>query len=80
MTKLNINNDCIGMPVNSYPYGVFGFANKKSYCRSGFPPHVNHEWSVVRDDWDDLVDDFFRRILIETLKYCKRKRSKFCGT
>ncbi|KGM79589.1 hypothetical protein EL79_4125 [Escherichia coli] len=29
MTKLNINNDCFGMPVNSYPYGVFGFANKK---------------------------------------------------
>ncbi|ASF01651.1 hypothetical protein FQY73_24025 [Escherichia coli] len=53
---------------------------KNGYCRSGFPPHVNHEWSVVRDDWDDLVDDFFRRILIETLKYCKRKRSKFCGT
>lgn len=49
---------------------------KNGYCRSGFPPHVNHEWSVVRDDWDDLVDDFFRRILIETLKYCKRKRSK----
>ncbi|WP_249822435.1 hypothetical protein, partial [Escherichia coli] len=48
------------------------------YCQ--YTSHVNHEWSVMRDDWDDLVDDFFRRILIETLKYCKRKRSKFCGT
>ncbi|TLI41509.1 hypothetical protein EWT19_21040 [Escherichia coli O25b:H4] len=45
---------------------------KNGYCRSGFPPHVNHEWSVVRDDWDDLVDDFFRRIR-------KRKLTAVCS-
>jgi hypothetical protein len=46
--------------INGYPHGVFNFDTKKGYCRSGFPPPINHKWSVTGHEWDNAVDDFFR--------------------
>ncbi|ELY3740821.1 DUF2251 domain-containing protein [Cronobacter sakazakii] len=46
--------------INGYPHGVFDFEGKNGYCRSGFPPPINHEWSSQGHEWDDSVDDFFR--------------------
>jgi hypothetical protein len=46
--------------INGYPHGVFDFNGKSGYCRSGFPPPINPDWSVSGHDWTDAVDDFFR--------------------
>ncbi|WP_241576366.1 DUF2251 domain-containing protein [Rosenbergiella collisarenosi] len=46
--------------INGYPHGVFDFVGKNGYCRSGFPPPTNHEWSLSGHEWSDSVDDFFR--------------------
>ncbi|QTF08685.1 DUF2251 domain-containing protein [Brenneria izadpanahii] len=46
--------------INGYPHGVFNFVTKNGYCRSGFPPSINQEWSISGHDWNDAVDDFFR--------------------
>ncbi|EPL1175036.1 DUF2251 domain-containing protein [Morganella morganii] len=46
--------------INGYPHGVFNFETKNGYCRSGFPPSINHEWSMLGHEWNEMVDDFFR--------------------
>lgn len=46
--------------INGYPHGVFDFEGKNGYCRSGFPPRINDEWSAQGHGWNNSVDDFFR--------------------
>ncbi|QIG05411.1 DUF2251 domain-containing protein [Proteus sp. ZN5] len=46
--------------INGYPHGAYDFESKNGYCRSGFPPSVSHEWSILGHEWNDTVDDFFR--------------------
>ncbi|MBD1228755.1 DUF2251 domain-containing protein [Xenorhabdus griffiniae] len=46
--------------INGYPHGVFNFDTKNGYCRSGFPPPINREWSISGHEWNDAVDNFFR--------------------
>ncbi|EPS0102242.1 DUF2251 domain-containing protein [Escherichia coli] len=60
--KIGWSEDCLKcvLLINGYPHGVFDFEGKNGYCRSGFPPSVNHEWSVQGHSWDDYVDNFFR--------------------
>ncbi|HCB9560380.1 TPA: DUF2251 domain-containing protein [Escherichia coli] len=60
--KIGWSEDCLKcvLLINGYPHGVFDFEGKNGYCRSGFPPPVNHEWSVLGHAWDDYVDNFFR--------------------
>ncbi|HDJ0859416.1 TPA: DUF2251 domain-containing protein [Escherichia coli] len=60
--KIGWSEDCLKcvLLINGYPHGVFDFEGKNGYCRSGFPPPVNHEWSVQGHSWDDYVDNFFR--------------------
>ncbi|MEA1172289.1 DUF2251 domain-containing protein [Escherichia coli] len=60
--KIGWSEDCLKcvLLINGYPHGVFDFEGKNGYCRSGFPPPVNHEWSVQGHAWDDYVDNFFR--------------------
>lgn len=60
--KIGWSEDCLKcvLLINGYPHGVFDFEGKNGYCRSGFPPPVNREWSVQGHAWDDYVDNFFR--------------------
>lgn len=60
--KIGWSEDCLKcvLLINGYPHGVFDFEGKNGYCRSGFPPQVNREWSVQGHAWDDYVDNFFR--------------------
>ncbi|EIH4171129.1 DUF2251 domain-containing protein [Escherichia coli] len=60
--KIGWSEDCLKcvLLINGYPHGVFDFEGKNGYCRSGFPPPVNHECSVQGHSWDDYVDNFFR--------------------
>lgn len=53
------NKKCV-LLINGYPHGAFNFDTKNGYCRSGFPPPVNHQWSLSGHEWNDSVDDFFR--------------------
>lgn len=60
--KIGWSEDCLKcvLLINGYPHGVFDFEGKNGYCRSGFSPPVNREWSVQGHAWDDYVDNFFR--------------------
>jgi hypothetical protein len=41
--------------INDYPHAVFSFANRRGYCRDGFPPNSAGEsgWSPTGHEWDD---------------------------
>jgi len=40
------------LSINGYPHGVFDFAARRGYCRTGFPPPAG-AWSAQGHEWDD---------------------------
>jgi hypothetical protein len=49
----------VALLINGYPHAVFDFTAKRGYCRSGFPPPSEHEWSAQGHEWDDAVLKLF---------------------
>ena len=45
--------------INSYPHAVFDFADKRGYCRTGFPP-PDGKWTSHSHEWQDAALSFFR--------------------
>ena len=45
--------------INKYPHAIIDFEERRSYCRTGFPP-VDPDWSASGAEWDDRATDLFR--------------------
>ena len=46
--------------INDYPHAIFDFTARRGYCRTGFPPSANGEWSSQGHDWDDAALELFK--------------------